>query len=98
MPRVVLPEVPGAITAEQVAETVDAIERIQQPNGNIPWTPGHHTDPWNLVEAAMALDVGGRFAASERAYEWLRTMQRADGAWHARSGPDRRERGRDGGA
>jgi MMP endo-(1,4)-3-O-methyl-alpha-D-mannosidase len=83
MPRLVLPEVPGVVTADQVAETVDAIARIQQPDGNIPWTPGDHTDPWNLVEAAMALDVGGRFDASERAYEWLRTMQRPDGAWHA---------------
>jgi hypothetical protein len=83
MPRVVLPEVPGVITPGQVAETVDAIARIQEPDGNIPWTPGHHTDPWNLVEAAMALDVGGRFDASARAYEWLRSMQRPDGAWHA---------------
>jgi hypothetical protein len=83
MPRVELPDVPGIITADQVAETVDAIARIQEPNGNIPWTPGHHTDPWNLVEAAMALDVGGRFDASARAYEWLRSMQRPDGAWHA---------------
>jgi hypothetical protein len=83
MPRVVLPEVPGVITAGQVSETIDAIARIQEPCGNIPWTPGNHTDPWNLVEAAMALDVGGRFDASSRAYEWLRSMQRPDGAWHA---------------
>ena len=27
----------------------------------------------------MALDVGGRFAEAERAYEWLRGMQHADG-------------------
>ena len=31
----------------------------------------------------MALDVGGRFAEAERAYEWLRAMQHADGSWHA---------------
>ncbi|MBV8949287.1 MAG: prenyltransferase, partial [Actinobacteria bacterium] len=31
----------------------------------------------------MALDVGGRHADAERAYEWLRGMQRNDGAWHA---------------
>ncbi len=45
--------------------------RSQLPDGNIPWIPGGHTDPWNLVEAAMALDVGGRHAEAERAYEWL---------------------------
>ena len=52
--------------------TVDAIAAIQLPDGNIPWTPGDHTDPWNLVEAAMALDVGGRHDEAVRAYEWLR--------------------------
>ena len=57
-----LPEVSGIITAAQVAQTVDAIASVQQPDGNIPWVPGGHTDPWNLVEAAMALDVGGRFS------------------------------------
>jgi hypothetical protein len=78
-----LPSVPGVIDADQIAETVDAIARIQLPDGNIPWTPGEQTDPWNLVEAAMALDVGGRHRDAERGYEWLRSMQRPDGAWHA---------------
>ena len=72
MAELPLPEVAGIITGAQVAQTVDAIASVQQPDGNIPWVPGGHTDPWNLVEAAMALDVGGRFAEAERAYEWLR--------------------------
>jgi hypothetical protein len=83
MPRAPLPEVPGVMSADEVAETVDAIAAIQEPDGNIPWVPGHHTDPWNMVEAAMALDVGGHHAKAERAYEWLRSMQRPDGCWHA---------------
>lgn len=78
-----LPAVDGILTAADVAATVDAIARVQLPDGNIPWTPGDHTDPWNLVEAAMALDVGGRHPEAERAYEWLRSMQRPDGCWHA---------------
>ena len=65
------PEVPGTITRAQVAQTVDAIAAVQQPDGNIPWVEGGHTDPWNLVEAAMALDVGRRFDAAARAYAWL---------------------------
>jgi hypothetical protein len=85
MRRVEVPEVPGVMSAAEVAETVDAIAAIQEPDGNIPWFPGHHTDPWNLVEAAMALDVGGGHAPAERAYEWLRSMQRPDGCWHAYS-------------
>ncbi len=49
----------------------------------IPWYPGGHADPWNHVEAAMALSATGRVAAAERAYEWLLSTQREDGAWHA---------------
>jgi len=67
-----IPEVPGIMSAAQVAQTVDAIASVQQPDGNIPWVPGGQTDPWNLVEAAMALDVGGKYAEAERAYDWLR--------------------------
>jgi hypothetical protein len=78
-----LPAVPGVISATEIAHTVAAIAGVQLPSGNIPWTPGGHTDPWNLVEAAMALDVGGRHDASRGAYEWLSSKQRHDGSWHA---------------
>ena len=75
--------VDGIVTGDELRATVDAIAATQQRDGNIPWTAGDHTDPWNLVEAAMALDVGGRHADAERAYDWLRSMQRPDGCWHA---------------
>ena len=78
-----LPAVDGIITARELAATIDAIEAIQLPDGNIPWTPGGHTDPWNLVEAAMALDIGGRHEAARAAYDWLAGMQRDHGGWHA---------------
>jgi hypothetical protein len=78
-----LPEVPGVITREQVEQTIAAIASVQQSDGNIPWVPGSHTDPWNLVESAMALDLGGRFAEAERAYGWLTRMQHDAGCWHA---------------
>src|SRR5438270_5237935 len=48
----------------------------------IPWFPGGHADPWNHVEAAMALALGGRRAEAEAAYHWLAATQRPDGAWH----------------
>ena len=73
-----LPDVGGILEADEVAATVDAIARVQLPNGMIPWFPGGHSDPWNHVEAAMALLVGGRRADAERAYEWLRANQRPD--------------------
>ena len=60
----------------------DWIAAVQQSDGMIPWFPGGHGDPWNHVEAAMALDAGGRRAEAEAAYGWLVATQRADGAWH----------------
>ncbi|MEZ5170720.1 MAG: prenyltransferase [Acidimicrobiia bacterium] len=78
-----LRDVSGIVTADELDETVALIADHQLDDGNIPWTPGGHSDPWNMVEAAMALDVGGRHAEAEAAYEWLRRMQRPDGAFHA---------------
>ena len=77
-----LPTVDGIITGEQVQATVDAIAEWQLPSGMVPWVPGGHADPWNHVEAAMALAIGGRIAEAERAYQWLVDIQRPDGAWH----------------
>ena len=78
-----LPDVAGIVEAADLLQTVDAIADVQLADGNIPWTPGGHTDPWNLVEAAMALDLGARHEEARAAYEWLAGMQRADGGWHA---------------
>lgn len=77
-----VPEIPGILSAAQVVATVDAIASWQLPSGMIPWYPGGHADPWNHVEAAMALAIGGRRADAERAYQWLVDTQRPDGSWH----------------
>ena len=77
-----LPELPGVITTDDIAQTADAIVEWQLPNGMIPWFPGGHADPWNHVEAAMALDVAGRHDEAIRAYDWLVAEHRTDGAWH----------------
>ncbi len=70
------------IEAGEVLSTVESIAALQLADGMVPWTPGGHADPWNHVEAAMALDVGGRRAEAEAAYRWLAAIQRPDGAWH----------------
>ena len=77
-----LPEVEGVLSTDQLAATVDAIAADQLASGLILWYPGGHSDPWNHVEAAMALTVGGRCAEAERAYEWLIAHQLENGAWH----------------
>lgn len=77
-----VPAVEGVLTAAEVSATVGAIAEWQLPNGMVPWFPGGHADPWNHVEAAMALAVGGLRTEAERAYDWLVSMQRPDGSWH----------------
>ncbi|HWC10036.1 MAG TPA: methyltransferase domain-containing protein, partial [Acidimicrobiales bacterium] len=52
----------SGLTAAEVAATVGSIAAVQLGDGMIPWFPGGHADPWNHVEAAMALAVGGRRA------------------------------------
>ena len=63
-----LPELPGILSAEQVADTADHLASLQRVDGMIPWFEGGHCDPWNHVEAAMALSVCGRLAEAEAAY------------------------------
>ena len=77
-----LADVPGIVTARELAATIDAIAVHQLPDGNLPWIPGGHTDPWNMVEALMALDLGGHVEAARAGYEWLRNKQHTDGSWH----------------
>ena len=69
------------LTEAQIAETGRAIASVQLPDGCIPATAGGLADPWNHVEAAMALDVAGLTREAERAYEWLARAQRRDGSW-----------------
>ena len=70
------------LTPAELEATVDSIAAVQQGDGMVPWFPDGHGDPWNHVEAAMALDAGGRRAEAEAAYAWLAGTQRPDGAWH----------------
>ncbi|MBV9022949.1 MAG: prenyltransferase [Streptomycetaceae bacterium] len=74
---------PGVITADQAAETVRGITAIQRPDGAIPWFTGGHLDPWDHVEAAMALDAAGEHQRATDAYRWLARHQNPDGSWYA---------------
>ena len=50
------------LSPAEVAATAEWIAGWQLDNGMIPWFPGGHSDPWNHVEATMALAVAGRWA------------------------------------
>ena len=63
--------------------TVDWIGAQQDADGALPWFRGGQLDPWDSVEAAMALDLGGEHDRAGAAYRWLAGRQRADGSWAA---------------
>ena len=65
----------------QVFTTCASIARAQRADGLVPWAPGLHADPWNHVEAAMALTVGGFLEEAVAAYRWLARAQHHDGSW-----------------
>jgi hypothetical protein len=75
-----LPDLPGLLSRSQLALTVESIAAAQQASGALPWPDGH-TDPWDHVECAMALTLGGRVDEARAAYAWLRRAQEPDGAW-----------------
>ena len=59
------------------------IAETQLTSGEIPWSQDQKTDPWDHIEAAMGLSIGGYFAEAQRAFEWLVDMQLPDGSWYA---------------
>ena len=65
----------------EIKATVESIADVQVSTGMIPWFPGGHCDPWNHVETAMALTVGGLVREAEHAYQWLVDTQHDDGSW-----------------
>jgi Prenyltransferase and squalene oxidase repeat len=73
----------SALTLTEIRQTADWIASVQLPDGMVPWYRGGHADPWNHVEATMALAAGGCWAEAERAFEWLASRQLPDGSWCA---------------
>lgn len=71
------------LSGGQVRATVAAIAAEQGDDGAIPWCRGGRLDPWDMVEAAMALDLGGEHDRARAAYRWLARRQRPDGSWPA---------------
>ena len=76
------PSVPGLLSRADADRTAETIAACQLPSGMIPRFVDGVADPWNHVEAAMALAVAGRRSEAEAAYEWLARIQRPDGSWH----------------
>lgn len=59
----------------------DFITGLQKQSGEIPWSKGGKTDPWDHIESAMGLSVAGCGREAKRAYAWLASTQFPDGSW-----------------
>ena len=69
------------LTPAEVDQSARSIMGCQRVDGLIEWFPGGHADPWNHVEAAMALDVSGYPDQARLAYRWLASNQLETGGW-----------------
>ncbi|MGA8297569.1 MAG: hypothetical protein WB770_11050 [Acidimicrobiales bacterium] len=76
----IAPDVGCSVDLDETASTILAVQRA---DGAIPWYRGGRLDPWNHVEAAMALTVSGEIDAARRAFEWLDVHQLENGSWFA---------------
>jgi hypothetical protein len=73
---------PGSVCLpDLIPETANYIASVQLESGAIPWFKGHLLDPWDHVEAAMGLSIGGHTTGASRAYEWMAKNQEADGGF-----------------
>jgi hypothetical protein len=72
---------PVFFPADSFSATAAAIASVQLESGAIPWFQGHLTDPWDHIESAMGLTVGGRVREARRAYLWLAGLQEPDGGF-----------------
>jgi hypothetical protein len=71
---------PQVVDIERMAR---AILAIQKDSGEIPWSEGGKTDPWDHVESAMGLTVAGFGDEAANAYLWTARNQMADGSLYA---------------
>ncbi len=69
--------------AIDLPSVVDLIAHTQLASGEIPWSEGEKTDPWDHVESAMGLAIGGRYDLARKAFKWLKSRQLSDGSWYA---------------
>ena len=70
-----------AVKPVDVEKVAFFIVSLQKEDGEIPWSQGGKTDPWDHIESAMGLSVAGFTEEAERAYSWLVSTQLADGSW-----------------
>ena len=80
-------QVRSALKKSPVNSIIEAaalnILETQKITGEIPWAAGEKTDPWDMVESIMGLNITGYFEESRKAFNWLKKMQLPDGSFYA---------------
>ena len=74
---------PAADLSINIDNICKLIAQSQKASGEIPWCDGLKTDPWDHVEAAMGLGIGGYLSAAQLAFDWLVRTQHGDGSWYS---------------
>jgi hypothetical protein len=70
-------------TIDSLQDAVQMIACLQMPDGVIPWCHEGKIDPWDHIESAMGLSVGGYLQEARLAFEWMRANQLKDGSWYS---------------
>ena len=68
------------LNIQSIARFIVSLQRV---SGEIPWHKDGKTDPWDLVESAMGLNIAGFYRESELAFEWMKNNQNPDGSWYS---------------
>lgn len=71
------------LTPAAFEQTARWLASHQKDNGEILWTLGGKSDPWDHVQAAMGLAVAGRLDEAKAAYRFMARTQDDNGAWAA---------------
>lgn len=66
-----------------IASPGNFIAGLQSRTGEIPWHKQGKTDPWDLVESAMGLNISGHHKEAALAFEWMKQYQNPDGSWYS---------------
>lgn len=74
------PQLSGTLNIDSI---ITLLLLLQRPSGDIPWHKNGKTDPWDLVETIMGLNIGHQKNAACRAFGWLKKMQNKDGSWYS---------------
>ena len=64
-------------------DSLDYILRVQASDGSISWEKDRKLDPWDHIEAAMGLVIGGKETEAKSAFIWLKENQQEDGSWYS---------------